>query len=142
MKAAVVYWSGTGNTAAMAAQIAEGIRESGAEADIFTSDGFSADMMDRYDVFAFGCPSMGNEQLEETEFQPMFELCVPELKGRKTVLFGSYGWGNGEWMRNWEEECRQNGVLTVDEGLICCGQPDNEMCEKCRNLGKELVDQR
>lgn len=139
MKTAVVYWSGTGNTAAMALQVAEGMKENGADVDVFTSSAFSENMMESYDAVAFGCPSMGNEQLEETEFQPLFELCIPKLKGQKIGLFGSYGWGDGEWMRNWEDTCRQNKILLADDGIICCGQPDDDICEKCRQLGKELA---
>ena len=91
-KVAVVYWSGTGNTEAMAAAVAEGIREKGAEAALFTAAEFDASMVDNFDAIAFGCPSMGAEQLEESEFEPMFSACEPKLQGKKIALFGSYGW--------------------------------------------------
>lgn len=108
-KIAVVYWSGTGNTQMMAQKVAQGVQEAGAEAVIFTAAEFSADMMDSFDAVAFGCPSMGAEQLEESEFEPMFSGCESRLKGKKIALFGSYGWGDGEWMRSWEQICEQDG---------------------------------
>ena len=105
MKTAVVFWSGTGNTEAMAQSVADGAKSAGAEVDVLTCDKFNATMIDNYDSIAFGCPSMGAEQLEEDEFEPMFSACTPKLGGKKIALFGSYGWGDGEWMRNWQEEC-------------------------------------
>ena len=104
-KIAVVYWSGTGNTEAMASAVAEGAREKGAEADLLTASEFSSDQVSAYDAIAFGCPSMGAEQLEESEFEPMFTACEGDLQGKNIALFGSYGWGDGEWMRSWEERC-------------------------------------
>ena len=109
-KIAVVYWSGTGNTEAMANAIADGVRNAGATVEMFTADGFSASRMDNFDAIAFGCPSMGAEQLEESEFEPMFTDCQSKLSGKKIALFGSYGWGDGEWMRNWEDSCRDAGA--------------------------------
>ena len=90
-KVAVVYWSGTGNTEAMANAVVEGIRTAGAEADLFTASSFGAGKMDEYDAVAFGCPSMGVEQLEDSEFEPMFQDCESKLSGKKIALFGSYG---------------------------------------------------
>ena len=95
-KVAIVYWSGTGNTEAMANYVAEGVKKAGGEADLFTSAEFGADKAGEYDRIAFGCPSMGAEQLEESEFQPMFDEVSPVLSGKKIALFGSYGWGDGE----------------------------------------------
>ena len=97
-KVAVVYWSGTGNTQAMAELVAGGAAEAGAEVAVMTSAEFNAAMMDEYDAIAFGCPSMGAEQLEDDEFEPMFEECRSKISGKKIALFGSYGWGSGEWM--------------------------------------------
>ena len=97
-KVAVVYWSGTGNTEIMAQKVFDGAKAAGAEAEIYQAADFSPEMMDRFDAVAFGCPSMGNEQLEESEFEPMFTACEPRLAGKKIALFGSYGWGDGEWM--------------------------------------------
>ena len=138
-KIAVVYWSGTGNTEAMAAMVAAGAKEAGAEATLFTSGEFGPDCMDSFDAIAFGCPSMGAEQLEETEFEPMFSSCDAKLSGKKIGLFGSYGWGDGEWMRNWEDTCRGDGALLVGEGVICNEAPDAEAEAACQALGKSLA---
>ena len=96
-KIAIVYWSGTGNTEAMAAAVAEGVQASGAEAVLETAAAFDGAALDAYDAVAFGCPSMGAEELEESEFAPMFETCEGKLAGKQLALFGSYGWGDGEW---------------------------------------------
>ena len=90
-KIAVVYWSGTGNTEAMANEVAEGAKAAGAEVDVLTASEFGADKMDAYDAVAFGCPAMGAEELEDTEFEPMFNACESKLSGKKIALFGSYG---------------------------------------------------
>ena len=108
-KIAVVYWSGTGNTQAMAEAVLEGAKAGGAEADLLTASEFDVSKMDSYDAVAFGCPAMGAEVLEEGEFQPMFDSVEGKLGGKKIGLFGSYGWGDGEWMRNWEETCQTAG---------------------------------
>ena len=92
-KVAVVYWSGTGNTEMMAQKVAEGAKEAGAEVSVLTCADFSADDVDAYDAIAFGCPAMGAEELEDTEFEPMFSACESKLSGKKIALFGSYGWG-------------------------------------------------
>ena len=97
-KIAVVYWSGTGNTEAMANEVAEGAKAAGAEVDVLTASEFGADKMDAYDAVAFGCPAMGAEELEDSEFEPMFSDCEGKLGGKKIALFGSYGWGDGEWI--------------------------------------------
>ena len=102
-KVAVVYWSSTGNTEAMANAVADGIREKGGEAVLHTCEDFDGSKVAEYDAIAFGCPAMGDEVLEDTEFEPMFDGCKETLKGKNIALFGSYGWGDGEWMRNWEE---------------------------------------
>ncbi len=136
-KVAVVYWSGTGNTAAMADFVAAGATEAGAEVATFTSAEFNASMMDDYDAIAFGCPSMGAEQLEETEFAPMFEECEGKLNGKKVALFGSYGWGDGQWMRDWEETCQNDGASMACECLIVNGAPEDP--EPCKDLGRALA---
>ena len=139
-KVAIVYWSGTGNTEAMANYVAEGVKKAGGEADLFTSAEFGADKAGEYDRIAFGCPSMGAEQLEESEFQPMFDEVSPVLSGKKIALFGSYGWGDGEWMRTWESDCDSAGVNLVCESVICPETPDDAALEACRALGKALVE--
>ena len=138
-KIAVVYWSGTGNTEAMANAIADGARNAGASVEVFTADGFSASMMDDYDAIAFGCPSMGAEQLEESEFEPMFAECEGKLSGKRIALFGSYGWGDGEWMRNWEDTCRNAGGELACDSVICQDAPDDEAEANCRSLGAALT---
>ena len=138
-KLAVVYWSGTGNTEAMAAAVADGAKESGAEVTIQTAAKFNESMMDSFDAVAFGCPSMGAEELEENEFAPMFEACKPKLSGKKIVLFGSYGWGDGEWMRNWEKTCKNYGAVLACNFVICNDAPDDSAIAACKNLGKALV---
>ena len=139
-KVAIVYWSGTGNTEAMANYVAEGVKKAGGEADLFTSAEFGADKAGEYDRIAFGCPSMGAEQLEESEFQPMFDEVSPVLSGKKIALFGSYGWGDGEWMRSWEKDCGDAGLNLVCESVICTETPDDAALEACRALGKALVE--
>ena len=138
-KVAVVYWSGTGNTEAMAEAVADGIREKGGEAVILTAGEFDRSMIEDYDSIAFGYPSMGDEELEESEFAPMFESCEPDLAGKKIALFGSYGWGDGEWMRKWEKTCKKAGAVFACDFVICNDAPDDDAVEKCRGLGKALV---
>ena len=138
-KVAIVYWSGTGNTEAMANAAAEGVTEKGAEASTFTASDFSADKVAEFDAIAFGCPAMGAEELEDSEFLPMFESCTDSLNGKKIALFGSYGWGDGEWMRNWEEQCIADGAVMAGEGVICNEAPDDTATEQCVALGKALA---
>ena len=137
-KIAVVYWSGTGNTEAMANAVADGAGSAGAAVSRFTASEFSASMMDDFDAIAFGCPSMGAEQLEESEFEPMFTDCESKLTGKRIALFGSYGWGDGEWMRSWEDTCRNAGANLVCESVICMEAPDEEAEASCRSLGVAL----
>ena len=129
MSVSVVYWSGTGNTEAMANEVAEGAKSAGAEAEVFTPDTFSADKMDAYDAVAFGCPAMG----------AMFKACEAKLSGKKIALFGSYGWGDGEWMRTWEETCKSAGAELAHESVICTEEPDDDAKASCRELGKSLA---
>ena len=138
-KIAIVYWSGTGNTEAMGNAVPDGAENAGAAVTKFTASEFSASMMDDFDAIAFGCPSMGAEQLEESEFEPMFTDCESKLSGKKIALFGSYGWGDGEWMRTWEDTCRDKGASLVCESVICMEAPDDEAESNCRSLGAALV---
>ena len=139
-KTAVVYWSGTGNTQMMAEKVAEGVRAAGAEADVYNCTEFSADLMDNYEAVAFGCPSMGSEQLEDTEFEPVFTECEAKLSGKVIGLFGSYGWGDGQWMREWCSRCEAAGANLYDEaGLIANDSPNEEAREACRELGRKLA---
>ena len=137
-KIAVVYWSGTGNTEAMASAVAEGAKAAGGDVTLFAATDFSSSMVGDFDAIAFGCPAMGAEELEETEFAPMFQSCESALSGKKIALFGSYGWGDGDWMRSWEDTCRDDGAVLACESVICQEQPDGEALEKCKALGAAL----
>ena len=106
---------------------------------LLTPPEFDASMLDSLDAVAFGCPSMGAEELEETEFEPMFAACEAKLGGKKIALFGSYGWGDGEWMRNWEERCKNCGAIFACDSVICNEAPDDEAKNSCRALGVALV---
>lgn len=138
-KIAVVYWSGTGNTEQMANAVLEGINKASGEGELFTASEFDTSTVSTYDAIAFGCSAMGDEQLEESEFEPMFQACEPALNGKKIALFGSYGWGDGEWMRSWEGTCRNDGAILACESVICNDAPDEEAITACQALGAALV---
>lgn len=138
-KVAVVFWSGTGNTEAMANSVVAGIESKGATAEIVAVSDFNEEKINEYDAVAFGCPSMGAEQLEEGEFEPMFSAIESKLSGKKIALFGSYGWGDGEWMRNWEEQCKNAGAVMACDFVICNGEPDDDAKKSCEALGASLV---
>ena len=120
-KIAIVYWSGTGNTAQMAEAVAEGAGVAGAKTDLFTPSDFSPAQVKDYDAIAFGCPAMGAEQLENI------------------ALFGSYGWGDGEWMQTWEDQCKDLGAHLVSNSVIANEAPDDTALAACRNLGAALA---
>ena len=138
-KIAVVYWSGTGNTEAMAKAVLRGAQNKGASAELFEASAFEAEKLAGLDAVAFGCPAMGSEALEDGEFEPMFESCKPALKGKTIALFGSYGWGDGEWMRTWEDDCRASGAVLACDSVICNDAPDDETLEACKALGAALA---
>ena len=139
-KLAIVYWSGTGNTETMANCIADGARESGAEVAMLSPGEFSATRFSEFGVVAFGCPAMGAEQLEESEFEPMFSDLEGSLNGKKVAMFGSYGWGDGQWMRDWVERAQGDGAQVFGgEGLICNEAPDDDVQAACRKLGADLA---
>lgn len=140
MKAAVIYWSGTGNTETMAGKVSEGLRAAGAETKVFAVSDISADEAADYDVLALGCPSMGVEELEESEFSPFYESLEPKLSGKPVALFGSYGWGDGEWMRTWQENVQNAGAKLVAEGVTANEAPDDEAQAACVELGKKLAE--
>ena len=139
-KVAIVYWSGTGNTEAMANLVKAGAEKAGAEVDLITAADFSADKIGDYTAIGFGCPSMGDEELEDGEFLPMWEACEAGLKGKKIGLFGSYGWGDGEWMRNWEETCKNAGAVLACDSVICADAPDDDATTACKALGAALAE--
>lgn len=137
-KAAVIYWSSTGNTEAMAEAVLAGMKDAGADAVILTPDQVDAASVGKYDAIAFGCPAMGSEMLEESEFEPMFSSVKGSLGGKKVALFGSYGWGDGDWMQIWEDDCRAAGINLVHDSVICNGEPDAQALAKCKALGAAL----
>ena len=136
-KAAVIFWSQTGNTEQMAAAIAEGLRGAGVDCDLMTVGETNAAAAAGYERIALGCPAMGAEVLEEMEFEPFFTELEGKLSGRKVALFGSYGWGDGQWMRDWVQRANDaNASLYTDEGLIVNETPDADALAKCREFGK------
>lgn len=139
-KAAVVFWSGTGNTELMADAIIEGIVKAGKEADKMEAAVFGPKALNDYEVIAFGCPAMGDEVLEESEFEPMFAGLEGNLGGKKVALFGSFGWGDGQWMREWCERVSGDGAVLVNEGgLMVNGTPGELELAECKDLGKEIA---
>ena len=136
----IIYWSGTGNTESMAQLLAQGITEAGGEANLVTVAEATVDMVKDADVLALGCPSMGAEVLEEEEMEPFMCELDGVIAGKKIALFGSYGWGNQEWMRDWEERIANDGAIVVDGlGITVLGEPNEETAESLKNLGKLLV---
>lgn len=138
-KIAVVYFSMTGNTEAMAGEVVTGAKEAGADVSLFSSADFKADMLDQYDGIAFGCPAMGNEELEEGEFEPLFADCERALGQKPIVLFGSYSWADGQWMLNWKDRCDERNLNVLDT-VIAYATPDAAAIEACRKLGKTLAE--
>lgn len=139
-KVSIVYWSGTGNTQKMAEAVAEGVKEAGAEADLKFVSAATADELAAEPAFALGCPSMGAEELEDAEMEPFMAELESKISGKKIALFGSYGWGGGEWMRDWEARIQSAGATVVNgEGIIVNGEPDDDIIEELKALGKALV---
>lgn len=136
-KVAVVFWTGTGNTEAMANAVAEGAKENGADVTIANVCDFDTSTVAEYDAIAFGCPAMGAEELEDSEFEPAFDAC--DIAEKNVALFGSYGWGDGEWMRSWENNCKSKGASLVSESVICNDAPDDAAIAKCKALGSSLA---
>ena len=138
-KVAVVFWSGTGNTQAMAEAVEAGAKASGAEVSVFGPSDFGKDQVAEFDAIAFGCPAMGAEVLEETEFDPMFTDVESALSGKKIALFGSYGWGDGQWMRDWEERCAAAGAVLAADSVMANNAPDDSAIADCDSLGRALA---
>ena len=139
-KVIVAYWSQTGNTAAMAAAVGEGITEAGKEAVVTDISSVSMDALKEASAFALGCPAMGAEVLEEGEMEPFVTEVEAFAAGKKIGLFGSYGWGDGQWMRDWEDRMKAAGATVVGgEGVICQETPDDDALANCKALGKELA---
>ncbi len=138
-KVAVVYWSGTGNTAAMAAAVEAGAKNAGAEVSMFGPDDFTPDKVAEFDGIAFGCPAMGAEVLEESSYDPMFTALESSLSGKKIALFGSYGWGDGQWMRDWEDRCNAAGARLACDSVMANNAPGEDDIENCKSLGAALA---
>ena len=138
-KITVAYWSGTGNTEAMAEAVGEGIKAAGKECAVVSVSDISASDLEGETSFALGCPAMGAENLEESEFEPMFTEVEGSLSGKKIALFGSYGWGSGEWMADWEERSKAAGAVLATDSVICQEAPDDDAVENCKKLGAALA---
>ena len=137
-KIAVVYWSGTGNTESMANAVVDGVKSAGVDVELFQVDDFSADKMADYTAFAFGCPAMGDEVLEEDSFEPFFADAESKIDGVPVMLFGSYGWGGGAWMEAWAERTKEAGAKLVGT-VIAENTPDESVIAECEKLAKELA---
>ena len=136
-KVAVIFWTSTGNTETMANAVLEGAKEVDASAELFNVADISADDAANYDTLLLGCPAMGAEELEESEFEPFFAELEGSLSGKNVGLFGSYGWGDGEWMRSWAERTAAAGAkLVTEEGVMANEDPDDDALAACRELGK------
>ena len=138
-KVAVVFWSGTGNTEAMADAVKAGAEGAGAEVTTLGPSEFNAAAVADYDAVAFGCPAMGAEVLEEDEFEPMWQDVKGALSGKNIGLFGSYGWGDGEWMRNWEDDAKEAGANLVADAVLANEAPDDDAVSACEALGAALA---
>ena len=139
-KVAVIFWTSTGNTETMANAVLEGAKEVDACAELFNVADISADDAADYDTLLLGCPAMGAEELEESEFEPFFAELEGSLSGKNVGLFGSYGWGDGEWMRSWVERTAAAGAkLVTQEGVMANEDPDDDALEACRELGKSAA---
>ena len=139
-KVIVAYWSRTGNTAAMAAAIGEGITEAGKEAVVTDISSVSMDDLQAASAFALGCPAMGAEVLEEMEMEPFVTEVEGFVSGKTVALFGSYGWGDGQWMNDWVDRMNAAGAKVLNgEGLSCMEAPDDEAIAECESLGKQLA---
>ena len=134
----IVYYSETGNTEAMASMVAKGVEAAGATAKVVSVDGFDAAELKEEAAFALGCPAMGDEVLEEGTMEPFVEEVAKFAAGKKIGLFGSYGWGDGDWMRRWEEKCQNDGVALAADSVICNEEPDDEAQTACIELGKVI----
>lgn len=139
-KVSIVFWSGTGNTAAMAEFIAQGVAEAGGEAVLIPVNEANAEELKNEKAFALGCPSMGSEQLEEMEMEPFMSELESGIAGKQIALFGSYGWGNQEWMRDWEDRVAGAGATVVNgEGITVNGAPGADTEDACKAAGRALA---
>ena len=136
----IVYWSGTGNTESMASAVADGVKAAGAAAEVLPVAEAGASVLES-DVLLLGCPAMGAEELEESEFEPFFASIEGGLQGKKVGLFGSYDWGDGEWMRTWQTRAEAAGAVLIADGVIAHNEPDAEAVAACESLGRTAAEQ-
>ncbi|AWI05569.1 flavodoxin [Clostridium drakei] len=135
----IIYWSGTGNTEAMATGVMDGVKSQNVNVRLLNVGEAKVEDVLKADAVALGCPSMGSEQLEESEMDPFIESISDAIEGKNTALFGSYGWGNGEWMTDWQERMESYGARVIEDGLIINNEPDEEGIKKCKELGELLA---
>lgn len=138
MKINVIYYSSTGNTKKMAELIASGAKENGAEVNLFTMDSASENEIKDSDIVLLGSPAMGAENLEETEVEPFIESIEGEVSGKKMILFGSYGWGGGAFMDEWEQRMEDNGAELLEKSVVVKGEPEGEDSDKLVELGRRI----
>jgi flavodoxin short chain len=138
-KVGIIYWSGSGNTEKMASLISQGAGDAGADVVCKNVSQASQDEVDGYDIVVLGSPSMGNEVVEESEMDPYVKSITPKLRGKRVAIFGSYGWGDGEWMRNWASEMKEAGANLLDDGLIVHETPEGESADQCAAYGKKIA---
>lgn len=138
MKVEIVYWSGTGNTEMMANAVAEGASGAGAEVEVIPVSEANEGVLDA-DVLVLGCPAMGAENLEDSEFEPFYESVKGSLGGKKLGLFGSYDWGDGEWMRTWQADAEGAGAVMIADGLTVNNTPDEDGLQLCKELGAKAA---
>ena len=132
----IIFWSGTGNTESMAEAIFEGSKKGG-NSKLISVDKATLENVNEADILFLGCPSMGVEELEESEMEPFMESISNDIGGKKIILFGSYGWGDGEWMQIWEQRVKDCGGLIVEESIICNESPEEETLKQLRTLGEK-----
>lgn len=138
MKVNVVYWSGTGNTETMAEAVAEGAKNAGAEVAVINVSDADSSVLDA-DALILGCPAMGSEELEESEFEPFFTSIEGKIAGKRIGLFGSYDWGDGEWMRTWQDRVSADGATLIADGVIANNTPDEMAILDCKDLGEKAA---
>lgn len=139
-KVAIVFWTGSGNTEAMAQAVEEGAKNAGAETVLnFVGDTSAAEVA-TFDKIILGCPAMGDESLEEYDFEPFFEELLPDLAGKKVGIFGSYAWNEGDWIMNWKARLEEAGVTLAAEPVKAYSYPDDDALEACRELGKIIAE--
>ena len=135
----IVYWSGTGSTEKMANFIAKGIEENGGETQVISVSDANSDIFNDEEIIILGCPAMGAEVLEESEFEPFIESISNKVSGKKAVLFGSYDWGDGEWMRDWTDRMKNYGCNVIFDGLIIREASEDD-CTECIELGRKIAN--